>query len=62
MTQGERDLRAQQVAAGPLQFKVLQTYDNGDVDRWIEDATEGADNPGPVVDVVEAAPGSLYVG
>jgi hypothetical protein len=41
-------------AAGTLQFKVLQTYDNGDVDRWIEDATEGADNPGPVVDVVAA--------
>ena len=40
-------------AAGTLQFKVLQTYDNGDVDRWIQDASDaGADNPGPVVDVV----------
>jgi uncharacterized protein YcnI len=41
--------------AGPLQFKVLQTYDNGDVDRWIEDASDAsAEKPGPAVEVVAA--------
>ncbi|HEX5096806.1 MAG TPA: DUF1775 domain-containing protein [Acidimicrobiia bacterium] len=43
--------------AGRLQFKVLQTYDTGDVDRWIQEWPAGApepDNPGPVVDVVAA--------
>ena len=40
---------------GRLQFKVLHTYDNGEVERWIADWPEGTpepDNPGPVVDVV----------
>jgi uncharacterized protein len=42
-------------AAGRLQFKVLHTYDNGEVERWIQEWPAGApepDNPGPVVDVV----------
>ena len=45
-------------SGGRLQFKVLQTYDNGDVDRWIADWPAGAaepDNPGPVIDVTAAA-------
>ena len=40
---------------GRLQFKVLHTYDNGEVERWIAEWPAGApepDNPGPVVDVV----------
>lgn len=46
---------------GRLQFRVLQTYDDGDVDRWIEDWPAGGpepEMPGPVLDVVEGGPGS----
>ena len=35
---------------GPLQFSVLQTYDNGDVDRWIGAA--GSENPGPGLQIL----------
>jgi hypothetical protein len=45
---------------GRLQFKVLQTYSNGEVDRWIEEWPEGApepDMPGPFIDVVVGGPG-----
>ncbi len=39
---------------GRLQFKLLQTYDDGTIDRWIADMPLGAeepDNPGPIIDV-----------
>jgi hypothetical protein len=45
---------------GPLQFKVLQTYANGVVDRWIEETTPGGpepEMPGPVLEVVAGGPG-----
>jgi periplasmic copper chaperone A len=45
-------------AGGRLQFKVLQTYSNGEIDRWIEDWPAGApepDMPGPVLDVTSGA-------
>jgi uncharacterized protein len=45
-----------------LQFKLLQTYSNGEVDRWIADWPQGApepDNPGPVLDLVVGAPGEI---
>jgi hypothetical protein len=44
-----------------LQFKALQTYANGDVDRWIEDWPAGApepDHPAPVLEVVTGGPGT----
>ena len=44
---------------GRLQFKVVQTYSNGTVDRWIAANPVGgtaSDNPGPVIDI--AASGS----
>ena len=44
-------------SAKRLQFKVLQTYSNGDVERWIEDWPAGApepDKPGPVLEVQAA--------
>jgi len=47
---------------GRLQFKVLQTYDNGDVDRWIEDFPAGGpepEMPGPVLDLVPGAAGEV---
>ncbi|HEY3139708.1 MAG TPA: DUF1775 domain-containing protein [Acidimicrobiales bacterium] len=47
---------------GRLQFKSIQTYDNGEVDRWIEDWPEGApepDHPGPVLELVAGGPGSI---
>ena len=47
---------------GRLQFKVLQTYDNGEVDRWIEDWPEGAAEPampGPVLVLAPGGPGSV---
>lgn len=47
---------------GRLQFKSIQTYDNGDSDAWIADWPEGApepENPGPVLDLVAGAPGSI---
>jgi uncharacterized protein YcnI len=48
--------------AGRLQFKTVQTYDNGEVDRWIDDWPEGAPEPpapGPVLDLVAGGPGSI---
>ena len=47
---------------GRLQFQVVQTYDTGDVDHWIDEWPEGAPepvNPGPVLDLVAGAPGSI---
>jgi uncharacterized protein YcnI len=47
---------------GQLQFKVVQTYDNGDVERWIDDWPEGSPeppNPGPVLGLVPGAAGSI---
>jgi hypothetical protein len=49
---------------GRLQFRVLQTYDNGQVDRWIEDWPAGAPepaSPGPVLDLVVGGPGVIPV-
>lgn len=49
-------------APGRLQFKALQTYDNGEEDAWIAEWPEGApepDNPGPVLDLVGGGPGSI---
>ena len=42
---------------GRLQFKVVQTYSNGTVDRWIAANPVGGtapDNPGPVIDIAES--------
>jgi uncharacterized protein YcnI len=47
---------------GRLQFKTVQTYDNGVVDRWIDVWPEGAPEPpapGPVLDLVPGGPGSI---
>jgi periplasmic copper chaperone A len=47
---------------GRLQFKTVQTYDNGEVDRWIDEWPEGAPEPpapGPVLDLVAGGPGSI---
>jgi uncharacterized protein YcnI len=47
---------------GRLQFKTVQTYDNGEVDRWIDDWLEGAPEPpapGPVLDLVPGGPGTI---
>jgi uncharacterized protein YcnI len=47
---------------GRLQFKVVQTYDNGVVDRWIDEWPEGApepEHPGPVLDLVPGAAGEI---
>jgi uncharacterized protein YcnI len=47
---------------GQLQFKVVQTYDNGVVDRWIDDWPEGAaepPSPGPVLGLVPGAAGTI---
>jgi Domain of unkown function (DUF1775) len=43
---------------GRMQFKVLQTYDDGSVDRWIDEWAAGAPEPGapgPVLDLVGPA-------
>ena len=43
-----------------LQFKALQTYSNGEVERWIEDWPAGApepDHPAPVLEVTADGPG-----
>lgn len=48
--------------AGQLQFKVVQTYDDGRIDRWIEEWPEGAPepkNPGPVLRLVAGAAGTV---
>ena len=45
-----------------LQFDALVTYDDGSVDRWIEDFPEGGDEPempAPVLEVVEGGPGTV---
>lgn len=45
-----------------LQFKVLQTYDDGEVDRWIEEWPEGAAEPampGPILTLAPGAPGTV---
>lgn len=47
---------------GRLQFKTVQTYDNGAVARWIDDWPEGGPEPpapGPVLDLVPGGPGSI---
>jgi hypothetical protein len=47
---------------GRLQFKTVQTYDNGQVDRWIDEWPEGAPEPpapGPVLDLIPGGPGSI---
>jgi uncharacterized protein DUF1775 len=49
-------------AEGRLQFKVLQTYSDGTEDAWIEVWPVGAvepDRPGPVLDLVVGAPGTI---
>ncbi len=47
---------------GRLQFKILQTYEDGTIDRWIEEwpeSTEEPDNPGPFLDLVVGGPGTV---
>lgn len=47
---------------GRLQFKTVQTYANGEVDRWIDEWPEGAAEPpapGPVLDLVPGGPGTV---
>ncbi len=49
---------------GQLQFKVVQTYDNGDVERWIENWSPGApepEKPGPVLQLVPGAASAVPV-
>lgn len=49
-------------AEGQLQFKVVQTYDNGDIDRWIQDWPAGSpepERPGPVLQLQAGAPGTI---
>ncbi|MFH8368040.1 YcnI family protein [Streptomyces sp. NPDC018031] len=51
--------------ADQLVFKALQTYDNKEVVRWIEEPKEGApepENPAPVLTLVEPAEGSGHHG
>ncbi|WP_446929844.1 YcnI family copper-binding membrane protein, partial [Ralstonia sp. VS2407] len=59
------------VSMGPLPqvdtmvFKVLQTYSDGNVSRWIEEPTPGAEepeNPAPVLTLAAAAPASASPG
>jgi uncharacterized protein YcnI len=48
------------VEAGTLEFKALQTYDNGDVVRWIDPTVEGEDepeHPAPTVTVTKEGGG-----
>jgi uncharacterized protein YcnI len=48
--------------AGRLQFRAVQTYDNGVVENWVADFPAGSaepDNPGPVLDLVPGGPGSI---
>ena len=45
--------------APQLQFKVLQTYSNGEIDRWIQDWPAGQpepESPGPVLKVTDLPP------
>lgn len=49
-------------SAGRLQFKVVQTYSDGRIDRWIEDWPAGSpepQQPGPILDLVVGAPGTI---
>jgi periplasmic copper chaperone A len=65
----ERDAADLPIVLGPLpateqrlQFKVLQTYEDGEIVRWIDDWPAGAPepaNPGPVLDVVADGPGTV---
>ncbi|MBH5335862.1 YcnI family protein [Streptomyces pactum] len=51
--------------ADQLVFKALQTYDNKEVVRWIEEPKEGApepESPAPVLKLVEPAEGSDHHG
>ena len=47
---------------GRLQFKVIQSYGDGRIDRWIEEWPVGGpepQQPGPVLDLVAGAPGTI---
>jgi uncharacterized protein YcnI len=49
-------------AAGRLQFKLLQSYSNGAVHRWIDEWPAGGaepEMPGPVLDLVAGGPGDV---
>jgi uncharacterized protein YcnI len=49
---------------GRLQFKVVQTYSDGHEDAWIDDWPEGQPeppNPGPILNLVAGAPGTVPV-
>lgn len=49
--------------ADKMVFKAIQTYDNNEVVRWIEEAKEGAaepQNPAPVLKLVAAAGGDHH--
>jgi hypothetical protein len=47
---------------GPLEFKVVQTYSNGDADDWIQSTPPGGPEPefpAPVVELRPGAPGRV---
>jgi periplasmic copper chaperone A len=47
---------------GQLVFKVLQTYANGHIDRWIEESAPGApepERPAPILELTPGGPGSV---
>ena len=47
---------------GRLQFKVVQTYSDGNEDAWIDDWPAGEPeppHPGPILDLVAGAPGTI---
>ncbi|MGH8984445.1 MAG: DUF1775 domain-containing protein [Acidimicrobiia bacterium] len=47
---------------GRLQFKVIQTYSSGEIERWIDDWPAGApepEMPGPVLDLQPGAAGEV---
>ncbi|MGH3663632.1 MAG: YcnI family protein [Micromonosporaceae bacterium] len=50
--------------SGSLVFKVLQTYDDGEVSRWIEEPSDGPEpeHPAPVVTVAEQPSGASHAG
>jgi uncharacterized protein len=48
--------------AGPLEFKVVQTYSNGEVDRWIEETPPGGpepEHPAPTIELRAGAAGEI---
>ncbi|MGW1275450.1 DUF1775 domain-containing protein [Streptomyces tsukubensis] len=48
--------------AKELIFRVLETYSDGSVSRWIEDpGVDGSDNPAPVLKLKAKAPGAVRV-